>query len=599
MTTHESSLLAQAAARGQLCPSAVENLTKWLTLPLYAAYREEIVAKLAAGAFEELNDAFYQLIPFGTGGRRGTVGLGPNRMNDLTVASSAQGVANKLKMSVCGRRAKVVVAYDTRTTSAAFTLKTACVLAGNDIDVYLFDGPRSTPELSFMIGDLQADAGIVISASHNPPSDNGFKAYWSDGGQVVPPLDGELIAEVEAVAEIHEIGYEEACGRGLIHRLTSDDDQRFYEGVLAQGLGSPRELRIVYTPLNGAGMSSVYPVLRLAGFKDLHLVESQKDLDGTFPNVPKHQPNPEVTSGLDAAIALARAVKADLVLASDPDADRMAAAVADGAGDFRILSGNQCAALFMDFIAGTLAERGELRPGYWVYSTLVSSPLFPSIARAYGIHVKNDLLVGFKWIADQIKRQADPRDFLFGSEESIGFMKGAQTRDKDASVAALLFAELAAKARAEGRTVPEVLDAIYRRYGYFADSGVSIYLEGAKGSERMSRIMQHLRVNPPKEIGGVPVVSVIDRQSGEQRDLAGGLIDTIDGPQSNILIFRLRADDKSFIAVRPSGTEPKIKFYLSLYAEVGEGDLAAIKARTKTLAQSLGQAIGALAMAVE
>lgn len=599
MTTHDLQRIESAAQDGRLSKSAAENLTKWLTLPLYARYREEIAAKLAAEAFEELNDAFYQLIPFGTGGRRGTVGLGPNRMNDLTVASSAQGVANKLKKTVHGRRAKVVVAYDTRTTSAAFTMKTACVLAGNDVDVYLFDGPRSTPELSFMIGDLKADAGIVISASHNPPSDNGFKAYWSDGGQVVPPLDAELIAEVEAVSEIFEISFEEASGRGRIHRLTSDDDRRFYAGVLAQGLGSPRELRIVYTPLNGAGMTSVYPVLRQAGFKDLHLVECQKDPDGSFPNVPKHQPNPEVTSGLDAAIALARAIKADLVLASDPDADRLACAVADGKGDFQILSGNQCAALMMDFIAGTLKARGELRPGHRVYSTLVSSPLFPSIARAYGLQVKNDLLVGFKWIGDQIKRLSDPQDFLFGSEESIGFMKGPQTRDKDASVAALLFCELAAKARAAGRTVPETLDAIYAQYGYFADVGVSIYLEGAKGSERMSRIMQHLRENTPRDIGGVPVVSVIDRASGEHRDLAGNLLETIDGPKSNILIFRLRADDKSFIAVRPSGTEPKIKFYLSLFAETGTGDLAAVKARTKASAAALGDAITALAMAVE
>ncbi len=589
----------KAIEDGRVSPQALENIENWMNVERYAAYRDELKAMIEKEDWRELNDSFYQIIPFGTGGRRGKVGIGSNRMNEITVAESAQGVANKLQKEISGRAPRVVIAYDTRLTSAALTEKAACVLAGNGVEVRLFDGPRATPHLSFAIRDLEADAGIVISASHNPPSDNGFKAYWSDGGQIVPPLDGELIEEVRNVSEIKEISFSEAYGKGLILRLNPEDDARFYDAVLKQSLTGHRNVRIVYSPIHGTGMHSVYPVLLRAGFADLHLVENQKDPDGRFPNVPNHAPNPEVTTGLDASIELARAIGADIVLASDPDADRLACAVRDGlTGDFVILTGNQTMALMMEYIGEEMHRAGTLRPGHRVYSTVVSSPLMPTIARAYGLTVKDDLLVGFKWIAEQIETLEDPENFLFGSEESIGFMKGPQTRDKDAAVAALIFCELAAREKALGRTVLDLLEEIYRKYGYFCDKGTSVFLHGAAGSERMARIMDSLRKQPPRTIGGREVVAVIDRAVGEKRRPDGTPVSSVDGARSNLLIFQLREDNKSWIAVRPSGTEPKIKFYFSLFAEV-DGPLEEIKSGLQAELDGLLKEVTDLAMAIE
>jgi len=579
--------------------SALHNIERWLKGSLYAPFLEELQQMIADGEWEELNEGFYQVLPFGTGGRRGVVGLGPNRLNYASISESAQGVANKLKKEVAGRRAKVVVAYDTRMTSPQFTEKTACVLAGNDIEVYLFSAPRATPQLSFSIKMLGCDAGIVISASHNPPQDNGFKAYWSDGGQVVPPRDLELIEEVKNVEEVFEISFEEAYGKGLIHRLDEEADIAFQDSVMAQGLSDKRDAKIVYSTLHGTGITSIWPVLKRSGFKDLHLVESQKDMDGRFPNVPKHQPNPEVSTGLDASIKLAKAINADLVMASDPDADRMASAVPSReSGEFTLLSGNQCSAMMMEYIANKMSEAGTLKPSHKVYTTLVSSPLMPTIARSYGLQVTDDLLVGFKWIAEQIEAQDDPEDFLFGTEESIGFMKGPETRDKDGAVAALLMAEIAAEQKVKGSTILDFLDEIYHKYGYFCETGTAIFLEGLSGKERMERIMAALRDNPPTEIKGRAIVETADRLLAIRKDAVGQKIGEIEGPKSNILVFFLREDKKSWIAIRPSGTEPKIKFYFSLFAEVKD-NLEQLKTSQKKEIDGLVQAMKELAMAVE
>lgn len=587
-----------ALADGNISESARDNIERWLKVDLYASMREDLRQMIAEGQWEELNEGFYQVLPFGTGGRRGEVGIGCNRLNEATYSEAAQGVANALSKEITDRPAKVVVAYDTRLTSATFTEVVACVLAANDIEVNLFDGPRSTPQLSFAIRDLTCDAGIVISASHNPPKDNGFKAYWSDGGQVVPPKDAALIEEVKKVEEVKRINFAEAYGKGLIKRLKSDADQRYKEAVIGQSVCSAREVRIAYSSIHGAGIQSIYPMLQQAGFADLHLVENQKDPDGRFPNVANHQPNPEITTGLDAVVELAQAIGADLAMASDPDADRLACAVRNKAGAYIILTGNQCAALMIEHICSHMKAAGTLRPDHRVYSTCVSSPLMPSIAREYGLSVKNDLLVGFKWIGEQIEAQEDPEDFLFASEESIGFMKGPKTRDKDGGVAALLMAELTAVQKAEGRSVLEQLDKIYLRYGYFCDLGTHIFLEGIEGKDRMERILGALRKDPPSEIGGQKVVKIVDRLTGKL--LAPGGIETgeVEGAKSNLLIFHLREDAKSWIAIRPSGTEPKIKFYFSLYAPV-EGDLQALKVSQKAAIEAVKDATVELAMGIK
>lgn len=588
-----------ALSKDLISESAVLNIEKWLNGELYKPFRTELTKLIEDKNWEELNEGFYQVLPFGTGGRRGKVGIGPNRLNMASIAESAQGVANKLKKEISKRKAKVVVAYDTRMTSPEFTEKTACVLAGNDIEVYLFSGPRPTPQLSFSIRMLGCDAGIVISASHNPPQDNGFKAYWADGGQVVPPRDAELIEEVKNVDKVNEISFEEAYGKGLIHRLDEVADLAFQNSVMAQGLSDQRDVRIVYSPLHGTGIQSIWPVLKRSGFTDLHLVENQKDMDGRFPNVPKHQPNPEVTTGLDAAIKLAKAIDADLVMASDPDADRMASAVKSREnGEYTLLSGNQCAAMMMEYIANKMSKAGTLKPTHRVYTTLVSSPLMPSIARQYGLTVKDDLLVGFKWVAEQIAKQDNPDDFLFGSEESIGFMKGPDTRDKDGSVAALLMAEIAAEQKAKGATVLDFLDEIYLKYGYFCEMGTAVFLEGLSGQERMERIMASLRNDPPAEVAGHKVVAIADRLLGVEKNIDNGKSIEIEGPKANVLVFFLRDDKKSWIAIRPSGTEPKIKFYFSLYARA-EDNLEELKKNQKKELEKLVEALKSVAMAIE
>ncbi len=577
------STLQKAREAGKISGTVFDNVSRWLSEALYKEFVPTIVTMIESADWEALTDAFYQVIPFGTGGRRGPVGVGTNRMNAATIAESAQGVANKLRRETgTSRRPRVAVAYDTRLTSAEFTGIVAEVLAANDIEVCLFDGPRPTPQLSFTIIDRSCDAGIVISASHNPPEDNGFKCYWSDGGQVVPPLDGELIAEVEAVREVKRISLPEAEGRGLITRLRPQDDEHYHEALLDHSLSTVRDLRIVYSPIHGTGIRSVYPLLLKAGFKDVRLVENQKDPDGNFPNVKDHKPNPEITSGFDEALKLARAVKADVVMVSDPDADRLSVALPPRQGresDWVILSGNRTSALLMHFIAGKMKNAGTLLPTHKVYTTAVSSPLMPKIARSFGLEVCDELLVGFKWIADRIRQLFDPNEFLYGSEESIGYMKGAQTRDKDAAVAALLFSELAAEARRDGRHVLDILDEIYREYGYYHDHGISLFFEGASGAERMARMMDELRRNPPASFGGHPVVEITDRKTNEIRTLSGELVRKVNDPYfSNVLIFRFDPQGDAWVAVRPSGTEPKIKFYFSLYAPPG-GNLEADKQR--------------------
>ena len=589
----------EAYRNGLLTAAAVENVRLWLTAERYAPFRAEVLALIDAAAFADLNDAFYQVIPFGTAGRRGKVGVGSNRMNDITIGESAQGLAAKLKIEFPDRTASVAVAYDTRLTSERFAEKTACVLAGNGVKVYLFDGFRSTPELSFAVRQLKCDAGVVVSASHNPPQDNGFKAYWTDGGQIVPPLDRELIEEVAKVVEIKEIDVATAKAKGLLEIIGAEMDDKFIQALAAHSLSSKRGCRIAYSPLHGAGVRSVLPLLERAGFKDIRLVDSQTAPDGNFPGVPGGQPNPENASAMTAVLDLARECGADVAMASDPDADRLAVASPQKNGEWVLLTGNQTAALMIDYICARMRDKGLLRQSMQVLTTCVSSPLTPMIALSYGLTVRDDLLVGFKWVAEVIEGLSNPDDFLFGTEESIGFMKGAQTRDKDAAIAALMIAELAAELKAEGRTLFDKLEEIYKRYGYFRDWGRSVYLEGAAGKDRMRRMMARLRSETPHTMGEEKILAVTDRLTGEIQSGAGEKLGYVEGPKSDLLIFHLDRSRRSWVALRPSGTEPKIKFYYSLYEPVVNDDLASAVERAQKRLSALDAALGKAALSVE
>lgn len=616
---HEAVMAAREA--GLLREDTTANLLPWLAEERYARFREELVAIVEAADWEDLNDRFYRVLPFGTGGRRGPVGLGTNRVNAVTIAEGAQGVADCLNAEVSGRRPRIVVAWDTRTTADELVTAAASVFAGNGVETLLFEGFRATPELSFAIRHLDCDAGVVISASHNPPEDNGFKAYWRDGGQVVSPRDSQIIAAVEAVEAVRTTDLDEARRDGLVRGLGGDVDQDYYGSVLEQGFDrTPAsrvghdDLKIVYTPLHGVGIRSVLPVLEQAGFSNVQLVESQAFPDGNFPNVPNHTPNPEITTGLEAAIAQARETKADIVMASDPDADRLAVAVradAASADHWIPMTGNQLGALLGTYVLDSTQAAGLLRPEHLVCTTVVTSPMLDTIARSYGVRVVGDLLVGFKYIAEQIELLADPDDFLFGTEESIGYMKGPYTRDKDAAAAALLTAELAWRLKREGRTLLDALDELYARYGYFCSHGGAVFFEGLAGTEKMAAVVEKLRTAPPTELGGLPVKAAVDRLNGvwfhpEERverpyALPGG-------HTNNLVILRL--DDsslageagvpsvgRSWVAVRPSGTEPKIKFYYSLFAPVPSAtDLAGVKTHVDAAMQRLDEALRQLAL---
>lgn len=568
--------LSEARASNRIAESTERNVRLWLTDPAYAKYRTAVAEQIEQGKFKELDDLFWTVLPFGTGGRRGKMyPIGTNVMNDRTVGESAQGLAAYLRQ-VHGESAPLscVIAYDSRNHSAEFAKLSASVLAGNGVRVFIFSEHRSTPQLSFAVRHLKASAGIVISASHNPPSDNGFKCSWSTGGQVLEPHDKGIIRCVEAAREIREVDFESGVRDGLIQWLGPEHDEAYIEAVTSQSLSQQRTIRIAYSPLHGVGMTSVARVLLRTGFNDLHVVESQATPDGNFPNVANQAPNPENPAALRETIELARGVDADLVLASDPDADRIAAAVPDrDNGEWVPLSGNQVAALLAHYIImkqtsasgrrpeASAPRSGKSPPAPFVVKTLVTTDMITRIADAHGVKTIGDLPVGFKWIGQAIDDHG-PENFLFGAEESLGYLVGTYARDKDAAVAALLFAELAAEVKAAGKTMLDNLDELYCRYGYHIERAVSKSRPGREGAAEIVKIMQAFRTAPPEKMAGMCVARVHDFVSGEIRRPTGDEAPSqLVGQRQQQVMYEFNRPGWRLVA-RPSGTEPKIKFYL-------------------------------------
>ncbi len=591
--------LAAARDRGQIAESTERHVRLWLTDPAYARYRAAVAEHIEQGLFRELDDAFWTVLPFGTGGRRGKMyPIGANVMNERTVGESAQGLADYLREQL-GATASLscVIAHDTRHNSQSFARLSAEVLAGNGVRVFLFPSFRATPQLSFAVRQLGASAGIVISASHNPPSDNGFKCSWSTGGQVLPPHDAGIIRCVEAVREIRRIDLEAGARQGLITWLGPRDDDAYIAAVRSQSLSAARGLRIVYTPLHGVGMTSVARTLRESGFSDIHIVESQSTADGSFPNVANHSPNPEQPAALREAIELARRVDADLVLASDPDADRIAVAVPRRDGEWQPLTGNQAAALMADYVIRARASSGRMPAGAFVVKTLVTTELITRIAEAGGVAAVRDLPVGFKWIGAAIDEHG-PGRFLFGAEESLGYLAGDYARDKDASLAALLVSEFAAELKAAGRSVLEQLDSLYSRHGYHVETALSKTRPGREGAAEIARIMQVLRTSPPRELAGLAVATVHDFVDGCVRDIAAGRsVGATAGPRQQQVMFEFARPGWRLVG-RPSGTEPKIKFYIFGVVEPARidslGGLAAAKQEAASIVARLSEELEAV-----
>jgi phosphoglucomutase len=560
--------LGHAESGGRVSASASVNLRRWLTEAPFVKYRSRLLEDIEHERWPELDDAFYAVLEFGTGGRRGKMyPIGTNVLNERTIAESARGLADYVtSRKGQGLPRSCVIAYDTRHHSAEFARLCAGVLTAAGFMVFLFKEPRSTPLLSFSVRHLGCDAGIMVTASHNPPSDNGFKCYGRSGGQVIPPDDAGIIACVALASdrEIPEKPFAEALADGSIRWVLDDVDLAYITAVVSESVCHARDISIVYTPLHGVGETSIARVLEIAGFRRVHIVASQRTADGDFPNVPDHIANPEYPRTLEAAIADAKARGADLVIASDPDADRIGIAVPatrDPRGDWTTLDGNQIGVMLSAFVIKESEALGRLRSDHYLVSTLVSSPMARALAEREGVRIEDDLLVGFKWIADRIDH-AGHASFLFAFEESHGYLKGDHARDKDAAVAALLMAELAAAVKDRKQTVLEYLDDLYIDVGHYGDRPINKTYPGREGLSMIETLMKSLREHPPRQIGGLTLTDVYDYQTHEVRALnRSGPVRPLPQPAGDLLIFHTDYPGTRF-AARPSGTEPKIKFYL-------------------------------------
>ncbi len=561
--------VAQAEKGEDLSKAAAANMRRWLTEPPFARYRDRLTEDIARGNWKDLDDAFYAVLEFGTGGRRGRMyPVGTNVLNERTMAESARGLADYVVRTKGAEASRsCVIARDPRHNSPEFARLCARVLAAAGFTVYLFEEPRSTPLLSFAVRHLNCDAGIMITASHNPPSDNGFKCYAATGGQVIPPDDAGIIECVKAASdrEIPEADFDKAVADGSIVLAGAEVDEAYLNAVVGESVSHARDLSIVYTPMHGVGETSVAAALTRAGFAKVNVLESQRTPNGDFPNVPGHVSNPEIARTLDAAIAEARATNAELVIASDPDADRIGVAVpvtGDPRGEWTTLDGNQIGVLIAAFVMKETEAAGRLRKDHYLVTTLVSTEMARALANREGIRTEDDLLVGFKWIGKRID-EAGPIGFLFGFEESHGYLKGTYARDKDASVAALLFAELAATVKDRKQTVLEYLDDLYIDVGHYGERLINKVMTGRQGAAQIKQLMAAFRETPPMHIGGLDVVDVYDYKTHEIRPVSakGNEPRLLANPSGDLLIFHLSAPGVRF-AARPSGTEPKIKFYL-------------------------------------
>ena len=545
-----------------LAPDIQQKVNAWLTPAYDADTQASIRAQLDAGQDDALTDAFYRTLEFGTGGLRGVMGPGSNRMNRYTLGMATQGLCNYLLLSFPNQEIKVAIAHDSRNNSPEFARIAAGIFSANGITVYLFESLRPTPELSFAIRQLGCQSGCVITASHNPKEYNGYKVYWNDGAQVVSPHDRNIIEEVNRITDIGAVKFAAVDTR--IHLIGHDLDDQYLTQVQQlsvdpAAIKRQHDLKIVYTPLHGSGITLVPGALQRFGFDNVHIVQAQATPDGNFPTV--QSPNPEEKSAMQMALDLAKDLDADIVLATDPDADRVGLGVKNNQGEWVLLNGNQTAALLTNYLLGARHRAHKLAPNDFVVYTIVTSDILGDIARYYDVKSYNTL-TGFKYIAGLIRDLAGEENYLCGGEESYGYLIGDFVRDKDAVSACALAAEMAAVAKDQGRTLYEELAQMYAQFGLYQEDLISLTKKGQRGAEEIQEMMAGLRQSPPITIAGQPVVKIRDYQTGLIRDLRTG-VDTETGMESsNVLQFIL--EDGSKISARPSGTEPKIKFYFSV-----------------------------------
>lgn len=537
----------------------LDRVNPWMT-NAFDKETQEAVEKLLTSSPDELNDAYYKDIEFGTGGMRGVMGVGTNRINKYTLGKSTQGLSNYLNNSFENQPIKVAIAYDCRHNSKELAQIVADVFSANNIEVYLFSDLRPTPMLSFAVKHFDCHAGIVLTASHNPPEYNGYKVYWEDGGQIVPPEDTEIIAAID-VLTYADINFK--ANPSKIHFFYKAMDEAFFESTLENAkLSMPEEarknLKVVFTSLHGTSIVAVPEVLKRAGYSDLHLVEEQAEPNGDFPTV--KSPNPEEPEALEMAINLANKIGGDIVIGTDPDGDRLGIAARDNNGQMMLFNGNQTMVIMTAFLLEQWKNDGKITGEEFIGTTIVSTPMMLELATAYGVECKVGL-TGFKWIAKMIKDFPE-QTFIGGGEESFGYMVGDAVRDKDAVAATLLICEIAAQLKHSGRSLYDELLRLYTLYGFYKENLISLTKKGIDGAEQIKQMMIDLRQNPKATINGQRVVMIEDYQNSTAKNLLTNEEEVLDIPKSNVLIYYL--EDGTKICARPSGTEPKIKFYFSV-----------------------------------
>ncbi|SEW35690.1 phosphoglucomutase [Chitinophaga sp. YR573] len=564
----------------------IENkVSQWLN-GQFDTDTKAAIEKLQKDNPDELADAFYRNLEFGTGGLRGVMGVGTNRMNKYTVGMATQGFANYLKQAFTGQ-VSIAIAHDSRNNSRFFAEVAANVMGANGIKVYLFEHLRPTPELSFAIRHLHCQGGIVLTASHNPKEYNGYKAYWNDGAQLIPPHDKNVILEVEKISAVDEVKW--SGGEANIIPIEKEVDEAYLKvlqnlSIQPDVIKAQHDLKIVYTPIHGTGITLVPEILKRYGFTNVHVVEEQATPDGNFPTVV--YPNPEESEAMSIGLKKAKELDAAILLGTDPDSDRVGIAVKDIKGEWTLLNGNQTAVLLFNYIIEGRRNKGLAGDTDYVCKTVVTSDLIDVFAARNNVKCYN-VLTGFKWIADLIHKKEGKEQFICGGEESYGYMIGDNVRDKDAIASVALICEMAAYALSQGRSLYEQLIDIYVKYGYYKESLISITKKGMKGADEIADMMRGYRENPPTTINGSPVVTIYDYQLQKVKSLKTGDEQPIDLPKSNVLQFIL--EDGTKISARPSGTEPKIKFYFSVNQQLENA--AGFDAATLALDQKIQQII--------
>ena len=559
--------LVQTSMTTPLDSPTQKRVDQWLSGNYDADTKSSIQHLIDSGNVTELTDSFYRDLEFGTGGLRGILGVGSNRMNRYTVGAATQGLSNYINAAFPGQDISVAIAHDSRRMSPEFARLVADIFSANGIKVYLFSALRPTPELSFAIRQLGCQSGIVVTASHNPPEYNGYKVYWNDGGQVVSPHADNIIGEVNKITSVDDIKFDGVPER--IHLIDEEIDAPYVERVKSNAVNPDvikrqADLNIVYTPIHGTGITLVPRVLEALGFTNVHIVEQQATPDGNFPTV--KSPNPEERAAMQLALDLANSINADLVMATDPDADRVGAGARNHHGEFELLNGNQMASLIIYYLLNAWKDAGKLTGKEFVAKTIVTTDLIDQMCKNYGVTCYNTL-TGFKYIAEVIRELEGKEQFIGGGEESYGYLIGDFVRDKDAIASCAIIAELTASAKDQGKSLFDMLMAMYQENGFYYESLVSLTKKGKSGAEEIQQMMADFRANPPKSIAGSPVVRVDDYKALTRLDAQSGQTSAIEAGKmgiesSNVLQFF--TEDGTKVSARPSGTEPKIKFYVSV-----------------------------------